>query len=48
MNKKWEYNVQNIPKPDEVIFALDRLGNDGWELIYVSGPVFYFKREKKA
>jgi hypothetical protein len=48
MNKKWEYTVQSIPKPDDVVFTLDRLGNEGWELIHVSGTVFYLKREKKS
>jgi hypothetical protein len=48
MNKQWEYTIQSIPKPDDLVFALDKQGEAGWELIHVSGTTFYFKREKKT
>ena len=47
MGKKWEYQVQNLPKLDEVVHALNKLGEEGWELIQFSGQAHYFKREKK-
>jgi hypothetical protein len=47
MNKKWEYTLRTIPRIDDIVFELDKLGNTGWELVHVSGTVFYFKRERQ-
>jgi len=45
--KKWEYLIESVPKVDDMIFVLNRLGADGWELIQAVGTTFYLKREKK-
>jgi hypothetical protein len=47
MSKKWEYQIESIPKPDDVIHVLNKLGEEGWELIQFSGAAHYFKREKQ-
>jgi hypothetical protein len=45
---KWEYNVQDIQLTgNELVNTLNRMGQDGWELILVDGRSFYFKRKKK-
>lgn len=44
--KKFEYNVKWISRPDNTqIF--DQMGEEGWELVGISGYNFVFKREKQ-
>jgi len=45
--KKWEYQIQQIPDPNNIVGVLNKLGAEGWELIGIAAPLFYFKREKK-
>ncbi len=47
MVRKWEYQVQSIPKLDDVIHVLNKLGEEGWELMQFLGTEYYFKREKQ-
>jgi len=48
VSKKWEYQIQSVPRVDDVIHALNKLGDEGWELIQLSGTTCYFKREKEV
>jgi hypothetical protein len=45
--KKWEYEVQDIA-PEHVRAELTRMGEQGWELIWVVKTEYYFKREKRG
>jgi len=45
--KKWEYQIQMVPSIDNVIHVLNKLGDQGWELIQAVGTTLYLKREKK-
>ena len=47
MRSKWEYQVEEFHGHDLVGF-LNPQGSDGWELVFVVGPSFYFKRPKVA
>ncbi len=47
MNKKWEYQIQSVPSVDNIIHVLNKLGNEGWELIQLTGTTCIFKREKE-
>jgi len=46
---KWEYkSVKREPKFEDIDFSLNKLGEDGWELVTVNDNGFLiFKREKK-
>jgi hypothetical protein len=44
---KWEYQIQMVPKVDDVLGVMNKLGEQGWELIQVVGTTCYFKRQKK-
>ena len=46
MNKKWEYEIQDVPKGGQATDVLNKLSEQGWELIHVIGDRYYFKREK--
>jgi hypothetical protein len=45
--KKWEYQIQPVPKTDDVICVMNKLGDEGWEVFQVVGTYVYFKREKR-
>ena len=45
--KKWEYQIQMVPKVDDLIHVMNGLGGKGWELVQVVGTTLFFKREKK-
>jgi hypothetical protein len=46
--KKWEYEVQDFFSWDHVKSDLTRMGEQGWELVWIIGTRFYFKREKRG
>ena len=49
--QKWEYYGLKQPKGEhflDLIGHLDRLGEDGWELVGWEGDEFIFKRRKQA
>jgi hypothetical protein len=41
---KWEYQIQSIPVLGNVIGALNKLGDQGWELVQIVGHDYYLKR----
>jgi hypothetical protein len=44
---KWQYKILVLPynaPPMQADPILSELGADGWELVSVSGTIFYFKR----
>jgi hypothetical protein len=43
---KWEYYVIGSMDPASIQTSLDEAGEDGWELVAVSGAFYYFKRPK--
>jgi hypothetical protein len=52
--EKWEYvtvNAKRIQWKDSEMFSaspqLDKLGEEGWEMINSDGTYLYFKRRKK-
>jgi hypothetical protein len=51
MDERWEYFLGEIHGPGAnpalaINAELNRLGEEGWELIQVIAPTYYFKREK--
>lgn len=44
---KYEHKIVNITNVDEITKELDRLSEDGWELIAVVEERHYFKRPKE-
>jgi len=49
---KWEYKVLKDDDYNNPVWELDKLGDEGWELVAViqktySTTTFYLKREKK-
>ncbi len=46
MKTKWEYQILSIPKSGDVVPELNKLGDDGWELVQVIVPNCYLKRPK--
>jgi hypothetical protein len=47
MKTMWEYLTVELHAPNKAAF-LNEQGEQGWELILVDGPTFYFKRPKAA
>jgi hypothetical protein len=45
--KKWEYQIQSVPVLGNVAGVLNRLGEEGWELVAVVGPNYFLKRERR-
>jgi hypothetical protein len=43
---KWEYQVIGTIDPSGIQAALDEAGENGWELVAVSGEFFFLKRPK--
>ena len=50
MSQKWEYSVQEIKTADVggITQCVNNLAADGWELILVNPPLYYFKRAKES
>lgn len=48
MSRNWEYLVEEIRTADAGGTAqiINKLADDGWELVAVSRPVHYFRRAK--
>jgi hypothetical protein len=47
MAGNWEYYVmKNGGQESELTKALDEKGAEGWELVQVNAPFYYFKRPK--
>ena len=46
MSTKWEYKIESVPKVDDIIFVLNKLGGEGWELIQLTGSTCILKRER--
>ena len=47
----WEYLVaysSDFSFEKDIEDSLDELGQEGWELVSVSGSIFYFKRKKSV
>ncbi len=48
-NAKFEYRVVNDHNPDSAEQELNRLGDQGWELVavvYCDGPLLHFLKKK--
>ncbi|MGO9110459.1 MAG: hypothetical protein ACLP9L_14645 [Thermoguttaceae bacterium] len=47
-SQKWEYLVEDIgiADPDGTATAINHLAKNGWELVFVSQTLHYFKRVK--
>jgi len=43
--KKWEYQVQSIPNTGNAANVLNRLGDQGWELVQIVGHDYFLKRQ---
>lgn len=48
MSQKWEYSVQEIKTIDAggITQCVNKVAEDGWELLSVNPPFYYFKRSK--
>ena len=44
--QKWEYYVEPEQQPQDAKAQLNKLGEDGWELVQIIDHYYYLKREK--
>ena len=42
----WGYTVESFPIPGELKDNLNKMGAQGWELIFIDKPNYIFKRQK--
>ena len=46
MPTKWQYHREPIAEPQDAETQLNKLGEDGWELVQIIDHDYYLKREK--
>lgn len=44
---EWREHGKRIRLPEEIASALDELDHQGWQLVTVSGPSYYLRRERR-